>query len=44
MDNSGLFSHPDVPQPSSSRKDATEPVKNPTFSDRPDTQEAQRGK
>jgi hypothetical protein len=36
MDSSTLFSHPDVPEPVSSRDGAEEPVENPTFSDGPD--------
>jgi hypothetical protein len=37
MENSSLFSHPDVPAPDSSGEASNQPVEHPTFSDRPDT-------
>jgi len=37
MENSSLFSHPDVPEVVPSATTSTEPVEHPTFSDRPDT-------
>jgi hypothetical protein len=37
MENSNLFSHPDVPEVVPSSATSTEPVEHPTFSDRPDT-------
>src|SRR4051812_3463792 len=36
MENSTLFSHPDVPSSDSSGENSTAPVEHPTFSDRPD--------
>jgi len=37
MENSTLFSHPDVPASDSSGETSKQPVEHPTFSDRPDT-------
>ena len=44
MENSSLFSHPELPQkPKSSGETPTEPVEHPTFSDRPPTNASTRG-
>ena len=36
MENSSLFSHPEVPEVITSDETNNQPVQNPTFSDRPD--------
>jgi hypothetical protein len=36
MENTSLFSHPEVPQVIPSGESSKQPVENPTFSDRPD--------
>jgi hypothetical protein len=37
MDNSNLFSHPEVPEHVASGEVSQKPVEHPTFSDRPDS-------
>jgi hypothetical protein len=41
MEISSLFSHPEVPEVISSDETSSQPVENPTFSDRPDGKSSQ---